>query len=80
MILHFQTLSHTREKRLLNSSCLSVRLSVCMYVYLSTRISSSSTGRIFAEFDTENFHKICRKKNSDLFKIGQKYQTLYTKT
>ena len=58
---------------------MSFRPSVCMSVCLSSRISSTSTGRIFAEFDTEKFRNSCRE-NLELFKIGQKSQALYTKT
>ena len=70
-----QALSYSREKRLLASSCPSVRLPTC--------IRAASIGRISVKFDTGAkgggaFKKVCRESQS-LVKIGQKLWALYTK-
>jgi hypothetical protein len=52
----FKVNSHSHEKHLLASSCLSVRLSTC--------ISPAPTGRMSVEFDTEDFYEALSKKFS----------------
>jgi hypothetical protein len=63
MILHFQALSHTREKRQLNSSCLSVRLYVCMFI----------CPRVLARFSLDGFSRNLILKN--VIKSVEKIQT-----
>ena len=62
-LLCFQGRSQNREKRLLTSSRLSVRM--------SARSNLDSTRLIFVKFYIENFSKICRE-NSSFVKIWQK--------
>jgi hypothetical protein len=63
-ILPFQGRWHSREKRLLVSSCPSVCLSAC--------ISATPTGRIFVKFLIFGTFVKIRRESPDLLKIGKK--------
>ena len=66
--LHFWALFElSREKRLLASSCMSVRLFVHMYQH----------GSIFVGSDIWNFVTKVRQGNPNLVKFGQKYRAFY---
>jgi len=60
------------EKRLLASSCPSVRL--------SQYISEAPAGRIFVQYYIGNFFRKPRRQIQDLLKIGRRYRMLCVKT
>jgi hypothetical protein len=65
------------KKRLLNSSLMSVRLSVCLSVYRMKQLGSYWKG--FHKIWYEYFSKICRE-NSSFIIIWQEQHILYIKT
>jgi hypothetical protein len=77
-LTYFFTCSHSREKRLLPSSCLFVYGSVVSSVRLSTCISAATKERTSMKFDIGDFLKIYQD-SLNLVEIGHKYRPLYTK-